>query len=131
VSFSGFIVQLLNGLAAASSLFLVASGLSLIFGVTRIVNFAHGSFYMLGIYIAYTLVANVAGGLGFWPELLLAAHCRWGDRRTDRSAAAAAHLSRTRVIPAAGDLRLGTGDQRRGASGSGARKNCWDRERLA
>lgn len=73
MSFSGFIVQLLNGLAAASSLFLVASGLSLIFGVTRIVNFAHGSLYMVGIYIAYTLVANVAGGLGFWPGVLLAA----------------------------------------------------------
>ncbi len=45
---SGLAVQLLNGLAGASSLFLVAAGLSLIFGVTRIVNFAHGSFYMLG-----------------------------------------------------------------------------------
>ena len=73
---SGFIVQLLNGLAGASSLFLVGAGLSLIFGVTRIVNFAHGSFYMLGIYIAYTLVdklANVGGGVWFWPSLLLAA----------------------------------------------------------
>ena len=56
MSFSGFIVQLLNGLASASSLFLVAAGLSLIFGVTRIVNFAHGSFFMVGIYVAYTLV---------------------------------------------------------------------------
>ena len=37
------LVQLLTGLAGASSLFLVASGLSIIFGVTRIVNFAHGS----------------------------------------------------------------------------------------
>ena len=56
MSFSGFLVQLLNGLAAASSLFFVAAGLSLIFGVTRIVNFAHGSFFMAGIYIAYTIV---------------------------------------------------------------------------
>ncbi len=71
---SGFIVQLLNGLAGASSLFLVGAGLSLIFGVTRIVNFAHGSFYMLGIYIAYTLVEKLGGGgLWFWPSLLLAA----------------------------------------------------------
>src|SRR5216683_2210022 len=46
------LVQLLTGLAGASSLFLVASGLSLIFGVTRIVNFAHGSFYMLGALLA-------------------------------------------------------------------------------
>jgi len=77
MSFSGLIVQLLNGLAGASSLFLVAVGLSLIFGVTRIVNFAHGSFFMLGIYIAYTLVARmgnwVGGSVGFWLALVLAA----------------------------------------------------------
>lgn len=73
MSFSGLIVQLLNGLAGASSLFLVAAGLSLIFGVTRIVNFAHGSFFMLGIYIAYTLVERLGAGLGFWPALALAA----------------------------------------------------------
>jgi branched-chain amino acid transport system permease protein len=77
LSFSGFIVQLLNGLAGASSLFLVAAGLSLIFGVTRIVNFAHGSFFMLGIYIAYTLVPRMAnwvgGSVGFWLALVLAA----------------------------------------------------------
>jgi branched-chain amino acid transport system permease protein len=68
------LVQLLNGLAGASSLFLVAAGLSLIFGVTRIVNFAHGSFYMLGIYIAYTRCrAARRRPLGFWPALLVAA----------------------------------------------------------
>jgi branched-chain amino acid transport system permease protein len=73
MSFSGFVVQLLNGLAGASSLFLVAAGLSLIFGVTRIVNFSHGSLYMLGIYVAYSLVATLGGVLGFWTALLLAA----------------------------------------------------------
>lgn len=73
MSISSFIVQMLNGLAGASSLFLVAAGLSLIFGVTRIVNFAHGSLYMLGVYIAYSLVNSVGGGLGFWPAVLLAA----------------------------------------------------------
>ncbi|WP_137892881.1 ABC transporter permease [Ramlibacter sp. 2FC] len=73
MSFSGFFVQLLNGLAGASSLFLVAAGLSLIFGVTRIVNFAHGSFYMAGVYIAYSLVERLGSGLGFWPALLLGA----------------------------------------------------------
>ena len=76
MSLSGFLVQLLNGLAGASSLFLVAAGLSRIFGVTRIVNFAHGSFFMLGVYIAYTLVDRLgamAGGWGFWPALVLAA----------------------------------------------------------
>ena len=70
---SGLVVQLLNGLAGASSLFLVGAGLSLIFGVTRIVNFAHGSFYMLGIYIAYTLVSRLGAGAWFWPSLLVAA----------------------------------------------------------
>ena len=73
MSFSGLLVQLLNGLASASSLFLVAAGLSLIFGVTRIVNFAHGSFFMVGIYVAYTLVEKLGTGLGFWPALVLAA----------------------------------------------------------
>src|SRR6202034_4537170 len=45
---SFYFVQFVTGLASACSLFLVASGLSIIFGVTRIVNFAHGAFYMLG-----------------------------------------------------------------------------------
>ncbi|WP_413456654.1 ABC transporter permease [Herbaspirillum huttiense] len=67
-------VQLLNGLADASAMFLVAAGLSLIFGVTRIVNFAHGSFYMLGLYVAYSLVERLGStALGFWGALLLAA----------------------------------------------------------
>ncbi len=67
-------VQFLNGLAGASTLFLIGVGLSLIFGVTRIVNFAHGSFYMLGIYVAYSLVTRSGGGtFGFWFSLLAAA----------------------------------------------------------
>jgi branched-chain amino acid transport system permease protein len=44
MSISAVVLQILTGLASASALFLVASGLSLIFGVTRVVNFAHGSF---------------------------------------------------------------------------------------
>ncbi|WP_038211069.1 ABC transporter permease [Xenophilus azovorans] len=71
MSFSSFIVQLLNGLAGASSLFLVGAGLSLAFGVLRIVNFAHGSFYMLGIYIAYSVTDAMGGGAWFWPSLLV------------------------------------------------------------
>jgi len=74
---SGFVVQGLNGLAGASSLFLVAAGLSLIFGVTRIVNFAHGSFFMLGIYLAYSLIEHLGRSWGLawsiWPLLLAAA----------------------------------------------------------
>ena len=72
MDFSGFLAQLLNGLAGASSLFLVAAGLSLIFGVTRIVNFAHGSFFMVGIYVAYSLVARLGDVIGFWPAVALA-----------------------------------------------------------
>jgi branched-chain amino acid transport system permease protein len=56
LEFSALLVQSLSGLASASSLFVIASGLTLVFGVTRIVNFAHGSFYMLGAYIAVTVV---------------------------------------------------------------------------
>ncbi len=71
---SFYVVQFLTGLASASSLFLVASGLSIIFGVTRVVNFAHGSFYMLGAFIAYTLVTTFPQGpLGFWGAVALSA----------------------------------------------------------
>ena len=63
---SAFLFQALNGLAGASSLFLVAAGLSLIFGVTRIVNFAHGSFYMLGLYVSYSVVAHWSPAWAPW-----------------------------------------------------------------
>lgn len=69
-----YFAQLLTGLANASSLFLIASGLSIIFGVTRIVNFAHGSFYMVGAYLAYSLVTTLnLGAFGFWFSVLAAA----------------------------------------------------------
>jgi branched-chain amino acid transport system permease protein len=67
------VVQALSGLASASELFLVASGLSIIFGVTRIVNFAHGSLYMLGAYLAFTLTQAAGGGAAFWLALIGAA----------------------------------------------------------
>lgn len=74
MTLSALLVQGLNGLAEASSLFLVAVGLSLIFGVSRIVNFAHGSLYMLGLYVAWTLVDTWGGSVaGFWAALLAAA----------------------------------------------------------
>jgi branched-chain amino acid transport system permease protein len=53
------IPQLLTGLAGASSLFLVASGLTIIFGVTRIVNFSHGSLMMLGAYIGWSILTRL------------------------------------------------------------------------
>lgn len=67
-----FVAQLLTGLANAAALFLVASGLSLIFGVTRIVNFSHGSFYMLGAFIGYSLMQVLPGAVGFWSSILIA-----------------------------------------------------------
>ncbi len=69
-----YIVQILTGLSNASALFLVACGLSLIFGVTRIVNFAHGSFYMVGAYAAYAFIAFLPHGVFFfWIGVLGAA----------------------------------------------------------
>jgi branched-chain amino acid transport system permease protein len=72
MSLEALLFQALNGLAAASSLFLVGAGLSLIFGVTRIINIAHGSLYMLGLYLAATFALKVGGGLGFWGGILAA-----------------------------------------------------------
>ena len=69
-----YIVQFLTGLSDASALFLVACGLSLIFGVSRIVNLAHGSFYMVGAYVAYYLIRYLPNGVfPFWASILLAA----------------------------------------------------------
>ena len=72
MSFEALLFQALNGLAAASSLFFVGAGLSLIFGVTRIINIAHGSFYMLGLYLAATIALKVGGVLGFWGGIVAA-----------------------------------------------------------
>lgn len=66
-----FLAQLLTGLANAGALFMAACGLSLIFGVTRIVNFSHGSFYMLGAYVGITLMQVLPGAVGFWAAILL------------------------------------------------------------
>ncbi|MDF3072752.1 MAG: transporter permease [Alphaproteobacteria bacterium] len=74
MTFSSIVLQFINGLAGTSSLFLVAAGLSLIFGVTRIVNFAHGSFYMLGLYVAYSAIGFFGTTiLGFWGGIVAAA----------------------------------------------------------
>ncbi len=63
--------QSLSGLTAAMFLFLIASGLSLIFGILRVLNFAHGSFYMLGAYLAYQVVQwlGTAPGRFWWAAL--------------------------------------------------------------
>lgn len=63
-----FAVSLLNGLSYGLLLFMLSSGLTLIFSMMGVLNFAHASFYMLGAYIGYS-VSEVAG---FWPGLLIA-----------------------------------------------------------
>jgi len=66
--------QSISGLTAAMFLFLIASGLSLIFGVLRVLNFAHGTFYMLGAYGAFQFMQWVGDGRGrFWLAALGAA----------------------------------------------------------
>ncbi len=66
--------QIMSGLASASILFLVAVGLSLVFGVTKIVNFAHGALLMIGAYVGYFLTVRFGGDpLGFWACVLGAA----------------------------------------------------------
>ena len=63
-----FTISLLNGVSYGLLLFMLSSGLTLIFSMMGVLNFAHTSFYMLGAYFAYTL----SGIIGFWPSLLLA-----------------------------------------------------------
>ncbi|MEQ8651999.1 MAG: branched-chain amino acid ABC transporter permease [Kiloniellales bacterium] len=58
----------LNGLLYGLLLFMLSSGLTLIFSMMGVLNFAHASFYMIGAYVAYTL----SSGIGFWPALFLA-----------------------------------------------------------
>ncbi|AYR26971.1 branched-chain amino acid ABC transporter permease [Herbaspirillum rubrisubalbicans] len=62
------LITFLNGLGYGFLLFLLSSGLTLIYSMMGVPNFAHASFYMLGAYVAYA----IAGVLGFWPALLLA-----------------------------------------------------------
>jgi len=63
-----FVISLLNGVSYGLLLFMLSSGLTLIFSMMGVLNFAHASFYMLGAYIAYTL----SGIIGFWPALVIA-----------------------------------------------------------
>ena len=65
MSFTGFILaQCLSALSQAAILFFIACGLTLIFGIMGVVNLAHGSFYMLGAYVAYALTSKI--GHLFW-----------------------------------------------------------------
>jgi len=63
-----FLISLLNGISYGLLLFMLSSGLTLIFSMMGVLNFAHASFYMLGAYFAYA-TSNV---IGFWPALVVA-----------------------------------------------------------
>jgi branched-chain amino acid transport system permease protein len=71
ISGSILAIQFLTGLGRAMIYFIVASGLTLVFGVLRIINLAHGSFYMIGAFLAYSLILCL-GPIAFWPILILA-----------------------------------------------------------
>ncbi len=66
--FETIIFALLNGLVYGLLLFMLSSGLTLIFSMMGVLNFAHASFYMLGAYFAYEMTLHI----GFWPALILA-----------------------------------------------------------
>jgi branched-chain amino acid transport system permease protein len=61
------VINILNGVSSGLLLFMLSSGLTLIFSMMGVLNFAHASFYMVGAYLAYTLT----GLIGFWPSLIL------------------------------------------------------------
>jgi branched-chain amino acid transport system permease protein len=63
-----FVISLLNGLSYGLLLFMVSAGLTLVFGMMGVLNFAHSSFYMLGAYFGY----SVGRLTGFWPALIVA-----------------------------------------------------------
>ncbi|HZU40929.1 MAG TPA: hypothetical protein VE992_07740, partial [Solirubrobacteraceae bacterium] len=65
------IVTFLSAMTEASSLFIAAAGLTLVFGAMRIINIAHGSFFMYGAFLVTTVVGATAGGR-FWLALLIA-----------------------------------------------------------
>jgi branched-subunit amino acid ABC-type transport system permease component len=72
---SFLIIQSLNGLTLAMFLFLIASGLSLIFGILRVLNFAHGSFYMVGAYLTYQFVSLFINAPGYFWWAVIFASC--------------------------------------------------------
>lgn len=70
IPLQAFLGQLLIGLINGSFYALLSLGLAIIFGLLRIINFAHGAQYMLGAFVAYLLLSYL--GLGYWPSLVLA-----------------------------------------------------------
>lgn len=69
---SHYLITLLSAMTEASSLFVAAAGLTLVFGAMRIINIAHGSLYMYGAFLVTTVTGGVIGGERFWLALLIA-----------------------------------------------------------
>lgn len=72
ISLAALLTQILNGLTLGMILILIATGLTLIFGMMEVVNFAHGAFYMLGAYFGLTLAQTTGSFWSFWVALLVA-----------------------------------------------------------
>jgi branched-chain amino acid transport system permease protein len=70
IPIQAFLGQLLVGLINGSFYAMLSLGLAIIFGLLRIINFAHGALYMLGAFVGYLLLAHL--GVGYWPALILA-----------------------------------------------------------
>jgi branched-subunit amino acid ABC-type transport system permease component len=70
---SQFLVQFLNGIIIAMAIYLIASGLSLVFGVLGVLNFAHGSFYMLGAFLVFSVTRHLLKAVpgNFWLAVLI------------------------------------------------------------
>ena len=101
-------IQFVSGLSRAMVLFLMASGLTIVFGVMRVINFAHGAFYMLGAYLAFTLTNLLGPSVGFWVALLLVPTLRLGLRMvnglTEAGAQRIEEARRTRPFADVADL---------------------------
>ena len=65
---SFFAIQVMNSISMGMYLFIISAGLSLIFGVLKVINFAHGAFYMFGAYIVYSITQTA--NLNFWVGVL-------------------------------------------------------------
>jgi branched-chain amino acid transport system permease protein len=66
-------IQFMNGLSLGMNLFVIAAGLTIVLGVLRVLNFAHGAFYMVGAYVTYSVVRGLAGFAGgFWIAVVVA-----------------------------------------------------------
>jgi branched-chain amino acid transport system permease protein len=111
-----FTISMLNGVSYGLLLFMLSSGLTLIFSMMGVLNFAHTSFYMLGAYFAYTL----SGIIGFWPALF-SARCWWACWGAVRALQPAPRAQVRPCARAAGHLRPVLSDSGGGAAGLGAR----------